>query len=562
MKQAVKRQRILILALLSFSVLAPIFFIPKNFSYFASSREFLEEISGIKYTGDPVELSAIQKETDEGLKELAQIDYDDREYKSRVSDNTWDDSTEEDDGLLERNALGIENGGERKDQLDREPLLYRGKEQLRNPSQTTSGGEPNGRPQSQRADDVKVRELKDQLIRAKVYLGLAPPTSKSHLVKELKLRIKELERAVGGATKDSDLSRRALQRMGSMDLTLSKASQVYPDCSAIESKLHAMTRNAEDQLITDYYSLQPDGWEFPNRERLHQPDLYHYAVFSDNVLACAVVVNSTISSAVEPEKIVFHVVTDALNLPAIRMWFVVNPPGRATISIESMDDFKWLPSDYNSMSKKENSQDRRYTSRLNYLRFYLPEVFPNLDKVVLLDHDVVVQRDLSGLWSVDMKGKVNGAVETFEDGETSNQMDMFVNISDSTLAKMFDVNARTWAFGMNLFDLKEWRRKDLTDVYHKWLKLGKRRQLWKAGILPLGLFTFHNMTVALDRDWHVLGLGYDSGVGQEKINRAAVIHYNGNMKPWLEIGIRKYRGYWTRFVKYDHPYLQQCNIHE
>lgn len=44
------------------------------------------------------------QETDEGLKELAQIDYDDREYKSRVSDSTWDDSTEEDDGLLERNG--------------------------------------------------------------------------------------------------------------------------------------------------------------------------------------------------------------------------------------------------------------------------------------------------------------------------------------------------------------------------------------------------------------------------------------------------------------------------
>lgn len=71
-----------------------------------------------------MELSAIQKETDEGLKELAQIDYNDREYKSRVSDSTWDDSTEEDDGLLERNALGIENGGERKDQFEREPLLY------------------------------------------------------------------------------------------------------------------------------------------------------------------------------------------------------------------------------------------------------------------------------------------------------------------------------------------------------------------------------------------------------------------------------------------------------
>lgn len=37
------------------------FLIVVDESTVASSREFLEEISGIKYTGDPVELSAIQK---------------------------------------------------------------------------------------------------------------------------------------------------------------------------------------------------------------------------------------------------------------------------------------------------------------------------------------------------------------------------------------------------------------------------------------------------------------------------------------------------------------------
>lgn len=50
--------------------------------------------------------------------------------------------------------------------------------------------------------------MKDQVIRAKAYLSSAPPSSKSSLVKELKLQIKEVERAIGGATKDSDLSRR------------------------------------------------------------------------------------------------------------------------------------------------------------------------------------------------------------------------------------------------------------------------------------------------------------------------------------------------------------------
>lgn len=60
----------------------------------------------------------------------------------------------------------------------------------------------------QRATDEKIKEMKDQLVRARAYLNFAPPGSNSHLVRELRLRIKEVERAVGDRTKDSDLSRR------------------------------------------------------------------------------------------------------------------------------------------------------------------------------------------------------------------------------------------------------------------------------------------------------------------------------------------------------------------
>lgn len=52
----------------------------------------------------------------------------------------------------------------------------------------------------------KINEMKDQVIRAKAYMTFAPPNSQ--LVKELKLRIKEVERVVGRTRKDSDLSRR------------------------------------------------------------------------------------------------------------------------------------------------------------------------------------------------------------------------------------------------------------------------------------------------------------------------------------------------------------------
>lgn len=174
----------------------------------------------------------------------------------------------------------------------------------------------------------------------------------------------------------------------------------------------------------------------------------------------------------ESEKIVFHVVTDSLNLPAISMWFLLNPPGKATIQIQSIDNFEWLSTKYNTTLKKQSSSDPRYTSELNHLRFYLPDIFPALDKIVFFDHDVVVQRDINELWSIDMKGKVNGAVEICHENEALlHRMDTLINFSDPLVAKRFDVNACPWAFGMNLFDLREWRRQDLTAIYHKYLQL-------------------------------------------------------------------------------------------
>lgn len=176
----------------------------------------------------------------------------------------------------------------------------------------------------------------------------------------------------------------------------------------------------------------------------------------------------------EPEKIVFHVVTDSLNFPAISMWFLVNPPGKAKIQFQSTDNFEWLHTKYN-IALMQNSNDPRYTSELNHLRFYLPDIFPTLNKIVLFDHDVVVQRDLTGLWKVNMKGKVNGAVGTCQRNEPSfRRMDTFIKLSDPLLAKKFDSNACTWAFGLNLFDLQEWRRRNLTALYLKYLEL-----VWK-----------------------------------------------------------------------------------
>ncbi|XP_044465974.1 probable galacturonosyltransferase 6 [Mangifera indica] len=597
MNQVRRWQRTMILSLLCVSVIAPIVFVSTRLKTFSpvGKKEFMDDLSTTKLLTENIRLNAIEQEAGEGIKEPKLVVYKDKDFGSAVSLGNSDENNKSDQFDSAGNTFNIlgSNGknGERKEekkQLEWKAVSH----EKRQTNLKAAQHDEKPHPPVLRVTDVKVRLIRDQVIRAKAYLSFSPSGSNSHLVRELRTRIKELERAVGDATKDSDLSKRALQKMKGMEVTLYKASRVFPDCHAMATKLRAMAHNAEEyvhvqenqasyliqlaarttpkglhclamQLTTEYFSLQPEERQFPNQKKLHSPNLHHYAVFSDNIMASAAVVNSTVSSAAEPEKIVFHVVTDSLNFPAISMWFLFNPPGKATIEVQSLDDFKWFSTNYDSILKKHNTEDPRFASALNHLRFFLPDVFPALNKVVLFDHDVVVQGDLSRLWNVDMKGKVNGAVETCKATEASfRRMDMFLNFSDPLVANRFDVNACTWAFGMNLFDLQRWRRRNLTSVYHKYLHLGYKRPLWKAGSLPLGWVTFYNQTVALGRRWHLLGLGYNSGIPRREIEQAAVIHYDGVMKPWLDIGISKYKGYWGKHIKYDHPFLQRCNIHE
>jgi alpha-1,4-galacturonosyltransferase len=84
------------------------------------------------------------------------------------------------------------------------------------------------------------------------------------------------------------------------------------------------------------------------------------------------------------------------------------------------------------------------------------------------------------------------------------------------------------------------------------------RKLWKLGTLPPGLITFYNLTYPLNRTWHVLGLGYDPAVDLTEIENAAVVHYNGNYKPWLDLAISKYRPYWSKYVDLDNSHVQDC----
>lgn len=70
--------------------------------------------------------------------------------------------------------------------------------------------------------------------------------------------------------------------------------------------------------------------------------------------------------------------------------------------------------------------------------------------MLFLDDDVVVQRDLTPLWSINLHGKVNGAMVICE--VRFHHLSKYLN-SSKFFPNGFDGNACAWMSGLNIIDL-------------------------------------------------------------------------------------------------------------
>ncbi|KAM5581080.1 putative galacturonosyltransferase 9 [Rosa sericea] len=330
---------------------------------------------------------------------------------------------------------------------------------------------------------------------------------------------------------------------------------------SIPKSLHCLAMRLVEERIShpEKYKEEEPSPEFED------PTLYHYAIFSDNVIAVSVVIRSVVNNAIEPWRHVFHVVTDRMNLAPMKVWFKMRPVERgAYVEVKAIEDFTFLNSSYvpslQGLATKETSKRNRnpYSSLLHELRFYMPEMYPKLNKILFLDDDVVVQKDLTGLWNIDLDGKVNGAVETCFG--SFRRYAQYLNFSHPLIRERFNPRSCAWAYGMNIFDLDAWRQEGCTEQYHSWQNLNENQTLYKSGTSAAGLITFYSTTKSLDKSWHVLGLGYNPSISMDEIKNAAVIHYNGHMKPWLDIAMNQYKNLWTKYMDNGMEFVQMCNF--
>ncbi|KAL4178759.1 hypothetical protein AMTRI_Chr13g83840 [Amborella trichopoda] len=266
-------------------------------------------------------------------------------------------------------------------------------------------------------------------------------------------------------------------------------------------------------------------------------------------------------------NLVFLITTDRQNYVAMRKWSSRSTYASATVHIQNIEDLNLNPlgSSEPPTSHRLRSSEfpfsstlavrSRYLTLFSHSHFYLPQIFPNLQKMVVSGDNVVFQRDLSSLWNLDLGGKVMGSVDYF-------QVRLGI-LKNFLISSQFGGNACTWISELNIIDLEMWREQNLTGTYRRWLQLvSSVRSLyvddniedrvgegpgWRGGALPASLNTFHNMTFSLDNSWLVFGLYHDHGINKEVIKKLAV-------------AIPSYERYWRKHLKRDERFMGKRNV--
>ncbi|KAI3474318.1 hypothetical protein Pfo_029106 [Paulownia fortunei] len=457
------------------------------------------------------------------------------------------------------------------------------------------------REQRGKMEDSVVKRMKDLLFVARAYYpSIAKLPTLDKLSLELKQNIQDFERVLSETTTDKDLPPQNKQKLTMMEAAIAKAKSCPVDCNNVDKKFRQLVDLTEDEanfhmkqsaflyklavqtmpkslhclsmrLTVEYFRSSFDI-EQALVKKFVNPDLYHYVIFSTNILASSVVINSTVLHAKESGKLVFHMLTDRENYFAMKLWFSRNKYGDAAVQVLNIEDLKLynhhkvapfhlsLPEEFRvsfrRVDKQSSTQFRtQYLSMFSHSLYLLPEIFQSLEKVVVLDDDIIVQRDLSALWNLDMGGKVNGAMQ-------SCAVKLF-HLKTYLPSSSIDENSCAWTSGLNIIDLSRWRTHNLTGTYQRLVhEMNKEVGLSETITLSASLLTFQGLVYALEDSWVLSGLGHNYGMNLEALKTAAVLHFDGSMKPWLELGIPKYKSFWRKFLNPQSQFLNDCNVNQ
>ncbi|KAK3119618.1 hypothetical protein QOZ80_9AG0672880 [Eleusine coracana subsp. coracana] len=452
--------------------------------------------------------------------------------------------------------------------------------------------------------DATVKRLKDQLFIARAhYPSIAKLKQQERFTRELKQNIQEHERMLSDTIADADLPPFFAKKQEKMEHVIERAKSCGIACSSVERKLRQLLDITEDEayfhtrqsarlyhlgvqtmpkthhclnmrLTVEYFKSQSAPMDQLNKQKLESPRFQNYVIFSRNVLAASTTINSTVINSKDSGSIAFHLFTDTQNFYAMKHWFDRNLYLEAAVHVTNIEDHQGPSEDLDSLEMQQlwpteefrvtirnyseplqRQMKTEYISVFGHSHCLLPDLLPSLNRVVVLDDDLIVQQDLSSLWNLDIGEKVIGATQSC--GVRLGQLRGYVAEHN------FNTNSCVWLSGMNIVELEKWRELRTTGLYDQLLLKFQKDSMASEKLKSLisSLVAFEDMVYPLEDSWVQSGLGHDYGISPADIEKAAILHYNGVMKPWLDLGIHDYKSYWRKYMTHGERFMTECNIH-
>lgn len=190
---------------------------------------------------------------------------------------------------------------------------------------------------------------------------------------------------------------------------------------------------------------------------------------------------------------------------------------------------------------------RDYYSKATYYRFFIAKLFPQYNKVLYLDCDIVVTGDISRLYRQYLGDCLVGAVQD----EVINDIPVFCDYVEQVVGVQ---SCNYFNAGILLMNTKAFRAEKIEDKFVK-------------------LLNFYKFTVAQDQDYlnvickervKYLNLGWNKTAFHNPLfnNRyLGIIHYKMNWKPWHFNDVEYQDEFWkyadmTPYASYIHNVLE------
>ncbi len=188
-----------------------------------------------------------------------------------------------------------------------------------------------------------------------------------------------------------------------------------------------------------------------------------------------------------------------------------------------------------------------HVSQAAYYRILAPKLLPqNIDKILYLDSDIIVARDISGLWK-----------ENIEDVALACVVDP-ICVSEEIYNRLkYDKKYSYFNSGVMLINLDYWRKNDVMERCFYFISKHSEMIRWhdqdalnivlhkSKKLLPLS-YNFQTTYLLKDNPWG--GGGFIEEVNNT-IKSPSIIHFSNAKKPWIKGSEHPYVDYFLHFRK-------------